>query len=215
MNRSYYTAVSMFCFLGCASGSALTGSSGPLASEYAPLVVGAYWTYDVNYPGQKGEMTVKLTSLKDGYFLDDRNGAFQHTLNGLRDRERYLIRGPIKAGATWKSVVGPSAVEHMKIEEVGASCESLAGRFDDCLIVSGRIRRDKNMQLLIRWTWARGVGLVKMETEAEVAGKGRLPQVSQNLKDYSLKPGTQPVAPLKPKQETQTEDDGPNTWISE
>ena len=215
MNRSLWLTLVLTGALGCASGAKTKGQSGPMASEYAPLVVGAYWTYDVNYPGQQGEMTVKLLSLKDGFFLDDRNGAFQHTMNGLRDRERYLIRHPIKVGTTWKSVVGPSAVEHMEIENVGISCESQAGRFEDCLVVNGRIRRDKNMQLFIRWTWARGVGLVKMETKAEVTGKGELPQVSQSLKDYSLKPGEASKSESAPSKTSGSEDDGPNTWTKE
>jgi len=160
--------VAMFA---CASTGSMGEGKNVLASEYAPLAVGSSWTYNVEYPGQKGEMKVELVSFKDGYFLDNRKGTLQHTLSGLRDRERYLIRHPIKVGTAWKSVTGPSAVEHLRIDEVGVPCESHAGRFTDCLIVNGRLRRDKNMQLHIKWVWAKGVGLVRVETEAEITAR--------------------------------------------
>ena len=93
-----------------------------------------------------------------------------------------MIKNPIQPGTSWKSVVGPSAVEHLQIDEVGTPCESLAGRFEDCLVVSARLRRDKNMQLHIKWVWARNVGLVRLETEAELPGNKRVRQVTQSLK---------------------------------
>lgn len=193
--------------LACATAPAKPSAPEATARDYAPLPVGASWTYQVSYPGQAGEMTVKLTGENDGFVLDDKNGAFKHTQEGLRDRERYLIRHPLQPGNKWTTVVGPSAVEHLQIDSVGAPCEAIAGRFEDCIEVSGSIRRDKNMTLLIHWTWARGVGLVKLETIAEIAGKGRVPQVKQSLKDYSVAGASRP--------EPAERDDGPDTWVSE
>lgn len=192
--------------VGCATTSTNEQKNQRLSSDYAPMAVGAWWNYEVSYPGQKGEMKVELLSQEDGYFIDNRRGAFQHTPSGLRDRERYLIKNPIEPGTSWKSVVGPSAVEHLQIDEVGTPCESLAGRFEDCLVVSARLRRDKNMQLHIKWIWARGVGLVRLETEAELPGKKRVKQVTQSLKDYSLSKTT------SPKSQSSDKDDGPDTW---
>ena len=174
------------------------------AADYAPLPVGGKWTYEVRYPGQTGEMTVELVGEKDGYVIDNKNGALRHTQQGLRDRDRYLIRHPLKVGTKWQSVVGPSAVEHLEITKVGESCDSATGRFDDCIEVSGWIRRDKTMTLHIKWLWAKAIGLVGIETEAEIEGKGRVPQVKQTLKTYALEP-----APPKP------DDDGPDTWTAE
>ena len=192
--------------IGCATTSTNDAKTQRLSSDYAPMSVGAWWNYEVSYPGQQGEMKVELLSQKDGYFIDNRRGAFQHTPGGLRDRERYLIKNPIQPGTSWKSVVGPSAVEHLQIDEVGTPCESLAGRFEDCLVVSARLRRDKNMQLHIKWVWARNVGLVRLETEAELPGNKRVRQVTQSLKDYSLSK----KAPTD--SQTVEKDDGPNTW---
>ncbi len=177
---------------------------------YAPLAVGASWTYAMQFPGQRGEMTVRVVEKKDGFFVDDRNGAFKHTASGLRDRSRFLIRTPLVAGRTWKSIVSPSAVEHYKIASVGGPCDSQAGTFGDCLVVESSLRRDKNVTLRIRWTWARGIGLVKIETEADIQGRGVIPQTRQSLLRYSLDGGTKraragaPSAPVT--------DDGPDTW---
>lgn len=207
MSNSYlYAAMMGGLLLACASTGSTKKSSERLASDYAPLKVGARWNYEVEYPGQKGEMMVELISFKDGHFVDNRKGTLQHTRNGLRDRDRYLIRHPIKAGNSWKSVVGPSAVEHLSIAEVGVPCESRAGRFADCLVVVGRLRRDKNMQLHIKWVWAKGVGLVKLETESEITGKGRERQVVHSLKDYSFGGDV--------KAKSSSDDDGPDTWTT-
>src|SRR5262249_49775144 len=145
--------------------------------------------YDVVYPGQKGQMVVNVVGEKDGYFIqqvDKQQVSLRHTNEGLRDPQRFLIMNPLKAGTAWKSVVSASAVEHYKIVSVGEKCDCPAGQFDDCLVVESSLRRDATMSLLIRWTWAKDVGLVKMESEAELEGKGRIPAVRQNLVKYAL-----------------------------
>lgn len=205
---------------GCASTQSGMDASRPTSADYAPLPLGGSWTYQVEYPGQKGEMTIELTGEDQGYVVDNKNGAFRHTPEGLRDRQRYLIKHPLVAGTKWKSVVGPSAVEHLELTSVGEPCESLAGKFEDCVVVSGRIRRDKTMELRIEWTWAKGVGLVKLQTEADVAGKAAMPQVTQSLKSYSLEPrpsaAPSPTVPSPTKEPGKTgDDDGPPTWTSE
>lgn len=174
----------------CATPPHATGGE-PSAADYAPLGVGHAWTYSVVYPGQKGEMTVKIVGQKNGYFVDDRDppSNLRITPEGLRDPQRYLIRNPLQAGSTWKAVVSASAVEHYKVVSVGEVCSTLAGRFDDCLVVESYLRGDKATTLHVRWTWARGIGLVKLETEAEVAGRGRIPAVKQDLVRYALGDG--------------------------
>jgi hypothetical protein len=172
------------------------------------LAVGSSWTYEVVYP-MAGEQTVKLVAEKDGFLVDTQNGGFKHTAEGLRDKDRYLIRHPLVAGTSWKTVVGPSAIEHAQIVSVGEPCTAAAGKFGDCVVVHGWIRRDETMTLHIEWSWARGVGLVKIETAAEVKGKGKLPQTKQTLKSYTLAGAPAPAAAPA------TVDDAPGTWVSE
>ncbi len=217
--------------LACAGAPVAPPAPSRTAADYSPLKKGAAWLYEVDYPGQKGEMLVRMTGEVEGYAVDDRGGSFRHSVDGLRDRDRFLIKQPLEPGASWKSVVGPSAVEHMTIESVGAPCESPAGSFPDCVVVVGKLRRDKTMSLSITWTWARDVGLVRLETAAEFEGKGTVPQVSQRLKWYSLDgapppastlpppPGARPPPPTPaapaPTAPAAGGDDGPDTWTSE
>jgi hypothetical protein len=201
---------------GCAGSTSVAGRAPAELSEYAPLAVGSTWTYDMAYPGQTGEMTVKLTGEQDGYIVDDKNGAFRLTGDGLRDRQRFLVRYPLVVGTQWKTVVGPSAVEHTQITSVGQPCAAVAGQFDDCLVVHSWIRQSEQMTLHIEWTWAKGVGLVKLETEADLAGKGRVPQVRQSLRRYTLV-GEPPrgAASAPAPAAVPAEDGAPATWTKE
>lgn len=153
----------------------------PSIAEYAQLVPGSARTYAVQFPGQKGEMTVRVTGRdEEGWIVDDRGGKFRLTNEGLRDSQRYLIRAPLESGATWKSILSASAVENYRIVDVGSPCEVRAGRFPDCLVIESTLRRDRRMQLVARWTWIRGVGLGRVETTAQVDGRP-VPQTRQDL----------------------------------
>lgn len=223
MNLSSRRVTRSLLFAPLAWALACASSTQPAArdrsiEEYAPFVVGAKWTYLAKYPGQEGELVVSIVGREGEYFMDDRGGYFLHTPDGLRDKERFLIRYPLVAGNKWKAVVGPSAVEHNEIISVGEPCQSEAGTFADCLVVDGRIPRDERMSLKIRWTWARGVGLAKLETIAELKGQGELPQVTQSLRHFDLSPG--PGATTAPKSDPgptpgKEDEDAPNTWESE
>lgn len=205
------TAVILLLVASCATSQGGERSPPPRATarDYAPLAVGASWTYATDYLGDKGEMTVTILGEKDGYFIDDKKSELRHTPEGLRDRQRYLIRGPIEVGNGWKTVVSASAVEHNRIISVGERCESQAGPFEDCLVVESSVRRDKNMTLHIRWTWARSIGLVKLETEAEVGGR-RIPQVRQSLVRYAVGGGKKAVEP--PAAADSASEDAPPRW---
>ncbi len=194
---------------GCASaGKAPVLDRGePTTLDYAPLAVGASWTYALNFQGQTGERTVSIVEEKGGYFVDSEKGELRHTREGLRDRSRYLLRHPLRAGESWKAVLSASAVERYRIVSVGEPCESLAGRFDDCLTVEATVRRDAQVSLQSRFVWARGVGLVKIETAVELAGKGLVPQTSQ-----SLVRSTKGTGPRPGSTSAEADDDGPDSW---
>lgn len=176
------------------------GSKSPAelhAVDYAPLRVGATYVYDMQF-GQTGEMTVQFVGEKDGYVVDSRNGAFRHTPEGLRDRDRYLIKHPIAPGTKWKIITGPSAVENYEIVSAGEQCSSAAGKFADCLVVHSWIPANDKVTIHITWSWARDIGLVKVETAAEIRGQGRVPQTKQSLKHYRFAPAAaSPAAPAE------------------
>ena len=209
-------AVLLGALAACASAPAPQKVVERSSRDYAPLTIGARWTYDMSYPGQTGEMSVTLTGVRDGYVVDDKNGAFRHTDEGLRDRDRYLIKHPLIAGTAWKSVVSASAVERSEILSVGEPCASVAGSFSDCVVVQGSLKRDEKLTLHIRWTWARDIGLVKVETEVDVSGKGRIPQTKQSLKHYALHPSAPPEPGKAPKELAKpAPDEAPPAWGKE
>lgn len=154
--------------------------AGPAVTDYAPLAVGASWTYDMRFSGQSGERTVRIIQQNDGFFMDDAGGELKVAPDGLRDRRRYLIRRPLVAGTKWKSVVSASAVEHYEIVSVGEACTAKAGTFSDCLEIRSWLRQDAKHTLHNRFLWAKGVGLVKIATTLETGGK-RIPQTEQSL----------------------------------
>lgn len=189
MKRSAVAVLTLLA--ACATTGADTGGKPDRsASDYAPLAVGASWTYAVNYLGEKNEQKVTILREEEGYFVDDQQGRFRLTGDGLRDPQRFLIRHPLEEGNSWKAIVSASAVEHYRITGVGEPCESKAGRFSDCIVVESRLRRDESVTLHARWTWAKGVGLVKIVTEADIDGKGRVPQTERSLVHYDLSGGS-------------------------
>ena len=190
-----YRFFMMVALAGCASQQTPKTAAGPSVEDYVPLKVGAARTYAVKFPGQTGKRTITIIKQEDGYFVDDAGGAFRITKDGLRDRARYLIRKPIQEGHSWKAIVSASAVEHYRIISVGQPCRSQAGSFSDCLVVESTVRRDKSMSLRIRWSWAKAIGLAKIETFAEIKDKGRVPQTEQSLVHYRLDPPDKKEAP--------------------
>ena len=211
---------------GCASSSSHSSRSEESlgVAPYAPLGTGYEWTYAVKFPGQSGQRTIRILSEdNDGFFVDDSGGAFRVTPAGLRDRRRYLIRTPLEAGRHWSAVVSPYAVEKYEIISVGQPCESLAGRFSDCIVVQSKLRRDDKVSLQGQFTWARGIGLIKIETTAVIKNRGEVPQTEQNLMSYKLGdlegprhkvtlPKPKPLRPPSKSSPKDEDESGPSTW---
>lgn len=195
----WFPFASMLLAGACATASSPPEApSGPSLADYVPLEVGNSWTYAVKFPGQSGERTVRIVEQdEEGYFAFDAGGKLRVSDDGLRDAQRYLVRTPLDAGRTWKAVVSVGAVEHYRIESVGEACSARAGRFDDCLVVRSSLRRDENVTLEVEFVWARDVGLVKISTAANIAGKGKVPQTEQSLVAYRVGRGEVEAPPTE------------------
>ena len=132
------------------------------------------------------ERTVQILKEEDGFFVDNQGGALGVDATGVRDRKRYLLRDPVEPGRTWSNVVSVSSIERYKILELGP-CQVPAGRFESCVGVEGRNRVDDQTTLVNEMTLAQGVGIVKIETAAEVRGQ-RIPQSQMLLTRFELQP---------------------------
>jgi hypothetical protein len=161
------------------------------AADFYPLAVGNYWKYDASFLGEKREQTVEVVKNEGGFYLDTQGGQLMADSFGVRDQKRYLIREPLEQGRTWTNVLSVASVEHYRITTRGESCEAPAGKFKDCLEVEGRNRVDPKTTLVNRLTFAPGVGIVRIEVVAE-AGDKRIPQTELSLKEYKVKPTSDP-----------------------
>jgi hypothetical protein len=178
----------------CAGGRhSVRERGGRQASAYYPLEVGNRWTYEVGLLGEKSTQEVRIVGREGQAFVDNKGGRLTADAFGIRDDKRYLLREPLEAGATWTNVVSASSIERYRVLDAGVSCESPAGRFTDCVRVEGRNRVNAETTLINEMTFAPGVGLVDIETVAEVKGK-RIPQASLRLASFEIKSPASPAS---------------------
>jgi hypothetical protein len=153
--------------------------------DYYPLAVGNQWSYRINNRGDK-TVEVKILKEEEGFFHDSQGGQLMVDSFGIRDQKRYLLRGPVEPGRTWTNVVSVSSTERYEILQSGVTCEAPAGVFQNCVQVEGRNRVDADTTLINTFTFAPGVGLVRIQVEAERAGQ-RIPQTWLELTSYQVK----------------------------
>lgn len=155
-------------------------------AAYYPLAVGNRWTYRVNGREDK-TVDVEVLKEEDGYFQDNQGGQLTVDGFGVRDRKRYLLRGPLEKGNEWTNVVSVSSTERYRILQAGVPCEAPAGSFRHCVRVEARNRVDANTTLVNALTFAEGVGLVRIEVSAEKSNGERVPQTWLELASYKLR----------------------------
>lgn len=155
-------------------------------AAYYPLAVGNRWTYRVNGRADK-TVDVEVLKEEDGYFLDNQGGQLTVDGFGVRDRKRYLLRGPLAQGNEWTNVVSVSSTERYRILQSGVPCDAPAGSFRHCVRVEARNRVDANTTLVNALTFAEGVGLVRIEVSAEKSNGERVPQTWLELASYKLR----------------------------
>jgi hypothetical protein len=155
-------------------------------SAYYPLSVGNRWTYRVN-GRQDRTVDVEVLKEEDGFFHDNQGGQLTVDGFGVRDRKRYLLRGPLAEGTQWTNVVSVSSTERYRILQAGVPCQAPAGSFEHCVRVEARNRVDAATTLVNALTFAEGVGLVRVEVSAEKANGERLPQTWLELASYKLR----------------------------
>jgi hypothetical protein len=176
----------------CAGRQPVADSAASRAPEslaaYYPLAVGNRWTYRINGRQDK-PVVVEVTRQEDGYFHDTQGGQLTVDGFGVRDRKRYLLREPLTVGSQWTNVVSVASTERYRILQTDVPCETSAGSFATCVRVEASNRVDARTTLLNTFTFARGVGLVRMELAVRGGNGEVLPQTSLELVSYQLHPG--------------------------
>lgn len=178
---------------GCASTPKTAAQTEPAAvddahltppAHYYPLEVGNRWSYRI-VGSASGLQTVELVGRQQGAFVDQGGGQLTLDEEGIHDGSRYLIKAPVRTGTRWSNVISATATEHYRIVSALAPCEVPAGRFDDCAVVEARQRVDDGVTLSNTMTFARGVGLVRVQVAAQTP-RGEIPQSELVLEDYDV-----------------------------
>jgi hypothetical protein len=155
-------------------------------SAYYPLAVGNEWTYRINGRSDK-TVLVRITQQEEGYFLDNQGGRLTVDGFGVRDLKRYLLRGPLTPGNQWTNVVSVSSTERYRILQADVPCQTEAGAFAACVRVEASNRVDAETTLINAFTFARGVGLVRVDVSVARKSTGeRVPQTTLELASYKL-----------------------------
>ncbi len=160
---------------------------GPNPAIYYPLAVGNHWRYSGQLLGEKVDREVTVVRREGATFIDDGGGRLAFDGEGLRDRDRYLLKMPLAPGATWTSVVNVQAIEHYRVAQMGVDCAAPAGAFRDCLVVQARTRIDAGSELVTEWTYAPEVGMVRLALTRELANGQKTPQGSLALASFEVK----------------------------
>jgi hypothetical protein len=156
------------------------------AADFAPLAVGNEWVYESSqHPGEK---RVAIVGTEGAYFVHDdpQKSKLRHDALGVRDEKRYLLQEPLARGTSWTSVVSVSSTERFEIVDTGFTTTTPAGVFTDCVRVRAVNRIDATKELRAEWTFAPGVGLVRIATVAKASGR-EIPVMELDLKRYKVK----------------------------
>jgi len=158
---------------GCASTPA-GGPAGPRPADFSNAAVGNSWSYKLS-PGPDEPQAVRIVSRDDrGFYVDDRGGRLAPRSDGLFDGDRFLLKEPVVAGATWIAVQKgprpdvPGVTEQYRIVATDLQVTVPAGTFDGCVEVEGATpTRDpetgRPATILMRWVWARQVGMIRLQ----------------------------------------------------
>jgi len=142
---------------------------GVTPSDYYPLEVGWAWSFDLTVHAPEGVQqilsTTKVVSA-DGERRVLRSGqsefAYRVGVDGIvKEQANYaVLRGPIRTGTSWPLELADGMQGELRITDVHATVETPAGRFSECVVTEESVPA---LQLLVRTTFAPGVGIVRLQ----------------------------------------------------
>jgi hypothetical protein len=163
-------------------------------TTHFPLAVGNEWTWLDLSPragdGAPKRRTVRIVGRDaEGFFVDSEKGALRSAHGCIQDRSRRILCAPFDVDRAWTSIVSETSTERYQIGATGVTATVPAGTFEGCVLVRARNRAGADAEILLETTYAPGVGPVRIETFALVAGR-RVPQVRAELASFRMeRPG--------------------------
>lgn len=188
-----FSALLLYALGGCTPKGGTPAKAAPppqfaqQVARYYPLAVGNSWTYQGAMVGINTKRTISIIKKNAQGFVDNLGATLRVDEYGLRDHQRYLLRGPLKEGTEWMSIPSVSAVERYQITGIGKSITVPAGRFEGCISVRSTTRLTTRRNLVNEIDFAPKVGIIRIRTFMVEDKKVTTPQVDMRLAAYSLK----------------------------
>ncbi len=176
------TLLAAACATTSPTGSSATGH----AADYYPLAVGNTWTYRA----ADHEQTIAIVEKgADGFYVDNLGGHFAPRADGVFDGQRFLLQEPLVVEHSWVAMPRGQPRESYRISAVDAVVTVPAGTFNDCIQVDTE-QVVSDGKLLVTWSYAKGVGMVKMEQRHQQGSTP--PQAGVVVELLSFKAGAAP-----------------------
>lgn len=157
------------------------------ARDFFPLEAGNAWSYDVDTGDPSTTLAVSRVEAFDGHIAQVRTGDsvvhYEVRIEGVRvpSEDAWLIRAPLKPGATWPARGGRTA----RLVSIDAVASSQAGCFERCVEV---LETGGRLELEVRTVYCPGVGPVSVDSTMRSDLSGRVLTVSASLRGYEVNP---------------------------
>lgn len=177
--RTILILIAIISLGGCASGDAKK-----TAEPILKIKKGTSWQYEVKLLGEKSHIDLSITQIEGKKYHDNKKRLLEETPTGIKNREIYFLKYPIKKGQSWvnKSKVCP---EVATIESVNEVFNFGPDKIEGCIKVSySRMIENKQKFFTIR-TFCPGLWLTKMESYIENKQGIAIPQSSFTLVSFS------------------------------
>jgi hypothetical protein len=186
-----WLSVYMLCLVpACAGKSAPVATQAALdPSAFYPFRAGNAWSYDVDTGEASTTLAITRVEIFDGNIAQVRtaNAVLHYEVlpEGIRvlPSDAWLIRAPVRAGATWPAPGGRTA----ELVSTDVVAETPAGRFDGCVEVR---EVGGKLELEVRTIYCPGIGPVSVTSVMRSNVSERALTVSARLRGYSVSPRT-------------------------
>lgn len=179
----------------CATTAAAPAPGPVRARDLVPLAIGNSWEYRVSADGNDATSAVKIVDQDAaGFFIDNLGNRLAPRSDGLFDGDRFLVQEPVEEGHTWIAVPKdqPNVVEKYRIKSVAAAASVPAGVFEGCVEVEAE-QTVKQGTMKMTWTFAPGVGLIKVAQRVAPVGAPERTTMTMELVKYQVQPAPAPA----------------------
>jgi hypothetical protein len=187
---AYATLVALccsVCLTACHGARPAAGPGGDrlTAERLYPLRAGSVWTYDVDTGDGPPTLAItRVTASADGKAEVSSGGApihYEQRADGLyrTDGELYVLKLPLRVGATWDAGQGVTA----EVLDVEKRVSTPAGEFSGCV----EVRESAGPgQKVVRTVFCPDVGPVEVESSLALEVSGRSARVLARLRGYDF-----------------------------